>query len=154
VERIPDDVERIAILDSDYRYDAVKGHAEKLARWLSAPDPHYLCVLAYHDSIALLNGKTFVSEQGGTWGRSHAMQSDLAKKFDFTHEDTPGWEHFTALSGRIEFVLNTNPDKAVLHTKQVELNGFIHAMLIGTELENHAYTYFGPRAYDQWIAGP
>ncbi len=154
VERIPDDIERIAFLDSDYRYDAAKGHAEKLARWLSAPDPHYLCVLAYHDSIALLNGKTFVSEQGGTWGRSHAMQSDLAAKFDFTREEEAGWERYTALGGRVKFVLNENPDKAILHTKQVEFNGFIHAMLTGTALENRGYTYFGPRAYEQWIAGP
>jgi len=154
VERIPDDVERIAFLDSDYRYDAARGHAEKLARWLAAAEPHYLCVLAYHDSIALLNGKTFVSEQGGTWGRSHAMQSDLAAKFVFTREDEAGWERYTALNGRIKFVLKENPDKAILHTKQVELNGFIHAMLAGTAPENRGYTYFGPRAYEQWIAGP
>jgi hypothetical protein len=154
VDRIPDDVERIAFLDSDYRYDAAKGHAAKLAQWLARPDPHYLCVLAYHDSIALLNGKTFVSEQGGTWGRSHAMQTDLATKFDFTREAEAGWERYTALGGRIKFVLNENPDKAVLHTKQVEFNGFIHALLTGTALENRDYTYFGPRAYEPWIAGP
>ena len=51
-------------------------------------------------------------------------------------------------------MLNENPDKAILHTKQVEFNGFIHAMLTGTALENRGYTYFGPRAYEQWIAGP
>jgi hypothetical protein len=154
VERIPDDIERIAFLDSDYRYDAAKDHARKLVEWLSSTRPHYLCVLAYHDSIALLNGKTFVSEQGGTWGRSHALQADLAEKFYFTREEAAPWERFTALDGRIKFVLNENPDKAILHTKQVELNGFIHAMVTGTALENRGYTYFGPRAYEASIAGP
>jgi hypothetical protein len=33
----------------------------------------------------------------------------------------------------------------------VEWNGFIHAMLTGTALENRDYTYFGPRVYDRWI---
>jgi hypothetical protein len=32
-------------------------------------------------------------------------------------------------------------------------NGFIHAMLTGTPLENHDYEYFGERAYEQWIQG-
>jgi hypothetical protein len=154
VEVIPDDIERIAFLDSDYRYDPAKGHASKLEKWLSAPAPHYLCVLAYHDSIALLDGKTFVSEKGGTWGRSRALQSDLAEKFNFTVETAAPWERYTALGGRIKFVLNENPGKEILHTKQVELNGFIHALLTGTALESRDYAYFGPRAYEQWIAGP
>ena len=36
-------------------------------------------------------------------------------------------------------------------TIQVDRNGFIHAMLIGTPLENHGYEYFGERAYERWI---
>ncbi|MEW6305988.1 MAG: hypothetical protein AB1705_21135 [Verrucomicrobiota bacterium] len=152
IENIPSDVERIAFLDSNYAYDATQGHAEKLARWLAGANDRYLCVLAYHDSIALLNGKTFVSEAGGTWGRSHAMQQDLAKHFEFTREADAEWQRFTALGGRVKFLLKENPAKAVLHTRQVEWNGFIHALLAGAEWEGNSYAYFGPRAYEQWIA--
>jgi hypothetical protein len=30
-------------------------------------------------------------------------------------------------------------------------NGFIHAPLTGTPLENHGYEYFDERAYQRWI---
>ena len=112
----------------------------------------HLCVLAYNDSVALLNGKPFVSESGGAWGRSRAMREDLAKKFEFTTEADAGFQRHTALGGRVKFLLKENPTRAVLHTRQVELNGFIHAMLTGTEWESEGYTYFGPRVYDEWIA--
>jgi hypothetical protein len=148
---IPNSIERIAFLDSNYAYDAKLRHGDKLADWLAARPNHSLCVLAYHDSVALLNGKTFVSENGGTWGRSLAMQADLAKRFPFTEEKDGDWRHLTALEGRVKFLLRENPAKAILHTRQVELNGFIHSMLTGTELENQGYTYFGSRAYEALI---
>src|SRR5206468_3142138 len=65
---VPAEIERIAFLDSNYGYETALHH-DKLAGWLKASDKHSLCVLAYHDDIALLNGKTFVSATGGTWGR-------------------------------------------------------------------------------------
>lgn len=151
VKDIPADVERIAFLDSDYAYDHARGHDEKLACWLAASDRHYLCVLAYHDSVALLNGKTFVSASGGTWGRSLALQQDLAARFPFVCETDSEFQRYTALDGRVRFLLKENPTRAVLHTRQVEWNGFIHAMLLGTEWENKGYTYFGPRVYGAWI---
>lgn len=153
LERIPDWVERIAFLDSNYAYDAAKGHAAKLASWLRASDEHALCVLAYHDSIALLNGKTFVSENGGTWGRSHAMQRDLAAMFPFEERHGDGFERYRALRGRVAFLLKENPEKAVLHTRLVEWNGFIHAMLLGTDAEEKGYHFFAPRVYGDRIAG-
>ena len=67
VEKIPDDVERIALLDSNYAYDAAFGHGAKLAAWLAATDEHRLVVLAYQDYVALLGGKTFVSGQLNLW---------------------------------------------------------------------------------------
>ena len=99
VDQIPDDVVRIAFLDSNYAYDRALGHKEKLSKWLTASDHHYLCVLAYNDAVALLNGKSFVSAAGGTWGKSHAMQRDLAEEFKFTSQTNaefqtilrPGW---------------------------------------------------------------
>ena len=151
VERVPDDIERIAFLDSNYAYDAARGHAEKLAHWLKASDRHFLCVLAYHDSVALLDGKTFVSEQGGTWGRSHAMQRDLAATFPFVEQRDEQFQRYRALDGRVVFLLKENPDRAVLHTRQVEWNGFIHAMLTGTPREGQGYEYFGPKVYEAWV---
>ena len=96
---IPDDVVRIAFLDSNYAYDKALGHEEKLVKWLNASNSHCLCVLAYNDAVALLNGKSFVSAAGGTWGKSHEMQRDLAEDFTVHQPDQrrvpdllrPGW---------------------------------------------------------------
>jgi hypothetical protein len=88
VEKIADDVERIAWLDSNYAYDAAKGHAKKLATWLEGSNERQMVVLAYQDYVALLNGKTSVSENGGTWGRSLAMLRDFgAEGVTWTRSD-------------------------------------------------------------------
>ena len=151
VEKIPGDIKRIAFLDSNYAYETTN-HLAKLTAWLKASDENKLCVLAYHDSIALLDGKTFVSERGGTWGRSHAMLADLQSEFPFTSRtNSVGLQLHVAANGRIQFFLKENPEKKVLHTVQVDRNGFIHAMLTGTPLENHGYEYLGDRAYEPWI---
>jgi len=150
VKKIPDDVKRIAFLDSDYGYDS-KLHADKIKSWLAASDENHLCVLAYQDYLALLNGKPFVSEQGGTWGRSHAMLDDLGAQFQFTSRTNSGLEIFSALDGRIQFLLKENPERKILHTEQVERNGFIQALLSGTADEDKGYEYFGGRAYSKWI---
>ena len=153
VPRIPDDVVRIAFLDSNYGYDVALGHTKKLADWLKASDHHYLSVLAYHDDIALLDGKSFVSANGGTWGRSHAMLKDFGGIFNFTAGKmvVPGLEKQSALDGRFEFLLKENPERKIFHTVQVERNGFIQSMLSGTPREGQGYTYFGDRVYSQWI---
>ena len=151
VDQIPNDVVRIAFLDSNYAYDRAAGHKDKLVKWLDAPDHHCLCVLAYNDAVALLDGKHFVSAAGGTWGKSHAMQSDLAEEFKFTTETNADFQRFTALDGRVQFILKENPEQKIFHTVQVERNGFIHCMVSGTPDEGKGYEYFGPRAYVKWI---
>jgi hypothetical protein len=152
VTNIPSRVSRIAFLDSDYAYDSARGHGEKLARWLRASPSHCLCVLAYDDAAALLDGKPFVSAEGGTWGRSRAMLRDLEAHFAFRRERVGPLEKAVALDGRIEFLLRHNPERKVWHTVLVERNGFIQAMLSGTPLEGRGYEYLGPRAYERWIA--
>ena len=152
VEKIPDDVKRIAFLDSDYAYDS-KLHADKMKNWLAASGENHLCVLAYQDYLGLLNGKTFVSESGGTWGRSRAMLADLGEQFKFTSHTNNGLEVFSALDGRIQFLLKENPERKIFHTVQVERNGFIHALVSGTPDEGRGYEYFGARAYTNWITG-
>ncbi len=153
VEKISAGVKRIAFLDSDYAYSSTN-HADKIKSWLAASDENHLCVLAYQDYLALLNGKTFVSEAGGTWGRSHALLNDLGAQFPFTSQTNAGLEHFSTAGGRIEFLLEENPEKKIFHTMQVERNGFIQALLSGTAGEGQGYEYFGERAYTNWIQIP
>jgi hypothetical protein len=151
VDSIPNDMVRIAFLDSNYAYDRALGHKDKLVKWLAAPDHHCLCVLAYNDAVALLNGKSFVSAAGGTWGKSHAMQRDLAEDFKFTTQTNAEFQRFSALDGRVQFILKENLEQKIFHTVQVERNGFIHSMVSGTPNEGRGYEYFGPRAYSKWV---
>lgn len=146
VEAIPGEVERIAFLDSNYAYEGAI-HADKLSRWLSASGQRALCVLAYEDHVALLEGKTFVSQRGGTWGRSQAMLADFSASFRFIKKTNGPLTTHSALDGRVIFALRENPERKTFHTVQVERNGFIHALLTGTRTENQGYEYLGERAY-------
>jgi len=152
IEKISDDIVRIVFLDSNYAYNRELGHQEKLVDWLNGNSTHYLCVLAYNDAAGLLNGKAFVSAAGGAWGKSHAMQHDFAEAFKFTSRTNANFERYSALDGRVQFVLRDNPERKILHTTQVELNGFIHSLVSGTTNESKGYEYFGERAYSKWIA--
>jgi hypothetical protein len=147
---IPDDITRIAFLDATYAYGD-SAHGDKLERWLRSRDDHVLCVFAYDDSTALLNSKPFVSATGGTWYRSHLLLRRLGAAFPLTETADGTLRRVTGLAGRIQFYLKENPDRAILHTVQVEKNGFIHALLAGGEDDEHGYRYLGDRAYDQYI---
>ncbi len=151
VANIPAYVKRITFLDSDYNYD--NSYGAKILDWLNASPENHLCVIAYNDSVALLNGAPFVSPTGGTWYRSWMMQNYLKQYFQFTTEETSDFIKWTALEGRVKFFMKKNPTRIILHTVQVELNGFIHGMISGTEKENIGYEYFGSRAYSQYIQG-
>ncbi|MFA6978764.1 MAG: T9SS type A sorting domain-containing protein [Ignavibacteriaceae bacterium] len=146
---IPNSVERISFLDSDYNYD--DGYGLKLLNWINASPNHFLSVIAYNDSVALYNGEPFVSATGGTWYRSKMMRKYLGNYFQFTDEENDEFIKYTALNGRIKFILKQNPTRIILHTVQVELNGFIQGMLSGTDKEGVEYTYYGSRAYTQYV---
>jgi len=148
---IPSNVTRIAFLDSNYAYNVQLGHDRKLAAWLTGREDRVLCVLAYNDSIARLEGKPFASESGGTWGRSHAMLKDFAQVFSWAATTNGPFESYSAIDGRVRFLLHQNPDRKILHTLQVERNGFIHSLLLATPLENRDYQYMGERAYEDYI---
>jgi hypothetical protein len=152
VERIPAEVTRMAFLDSNYAYDRAL-HEVKLIKWLAGAGNHYLCVLAADDPAAMIAGKPVGAGADGTWAKSHAMQQDLTTSFKFTAQTNADFQRYTALDGRVEFILKENPEKKVLHTVQVELNGFIQGMVSGTPNEGKGYQYFGPRAYTRWIRG-
>ena len=82
------------------------------------------------------------------------MLADLEKLYPFGQARRGELTVHSALGGRLQLLLLDNPERKILHTVQVERNGFIHAMLAGTKAEGVGYEYFGERAYDRWIAGP
>ncbi len=151
VREIPEEIIRIAFLDSDYGYEDTV-HGPKLTRWLKSGKKKFLCVLAYNDSVVIFNGKQLVSPTGGTWYRSKMMKHYLSGSFRFREKETDSLQWNKALGRRIEIILKSNPGGKIYHTKQVELNGFIHSMLSGTKYENKGYTYFGGRAYSDYIS--
>jgi hypothetical protein len=153
VEKIPNDVKRIAFLDSDYGYDT-QLHAGKIRTWLAATNENHLCVIAYQDYLGLLNGKPFVSAAGGTWGRSQTLLHDLGAAYQFTSKTNDGLETIATANGQIEFLFKENPEHKIFHTVQVERNGFIQALVSGTANEGKGYEYFGERAYPQWVQAP
>jgi len=146
---LPDYVDRISFLDSNYGYE--HSYGDKMIQWLNASPDHFLTVLAYNDSVALYNGQPIVSPTGGTWYRSRIMQRYFSNHFSFTNEEDDEFIRHKALGGRISIILKKNPLQQILHTVQVERNGFIHSMLSGTALESQAYQYYGDRIYTEWI---
>ena len=147
---IPDDVVRIAFLDSDYGYeDTIYG--PKFVSWLRSGKDKCLCALAYNDSVVVYNGKQLVSPTGGTWYRTRMMQNYLSGTFRFRKHDNDSLIWFSALKNRIEIILKTNPEKKIFHTQQVELNGFIQSIASGTRYEEKGFSYFGKRAYSGLI---
>src|SRR5580704_12957504 len=98
-------------------------HLAKIARWLKHYN-HYLCAIAYDDFSARYQGKPFVSAEGGTWGRSHAMLKDLGQDFSIKRTNATDPERYEGLGGQIVFLLKQNPKAEILHTVQVERNGF------------------------------
>jgi len=149
VEKIPAVVQRITFLDSDYGYDS--SYYNELKTWLKENKTATLTVFAYNDSVALLNGKPFVSATGGTWFRSHLMLQHLQNDFSFKQPKNDSLIFYRSANDQIAFFFKTNPDRKIFHTQQVQLNGFIHSVLYRTNEENKGYEYFGPRAYSQLI---
>lgn len=148
---IPDQVSRIAFIDSDYGYEDSM-HTDKLVKWLKSSHKHHLNVLAYNDSVVIFNGKPLVSPTGGTWYRSQWMQRSLAREFRFKSSIDTAFRTYSALSGRIDIRLKTNPEGKIYHTEQVARNGFIHTIVSGTRYESKAaYLYWGDRVYTAFI---
>lgn len=148
IPEIPATIDRIAFLDSEYNYESLK-HEVKIAKWLLAGS-HYLCAIAYDDASARYKGKPFVSAEGGTWGRTHAMLADFGRYFQTSRTNTTDPERYEGLNGRIVFLLKENPHAEIFHTVQVERNGFIESLLSGTTYEEKGYQYFGKRAYSRF----
>lgn len=149
VGTIPAAVKRISFLDSNYSYDST--YYPALKKWLLDVKGSALNVFAYNDSVALLNGKPFVSATGGTWHRSRMMMADLKEGFSLAQRPDDSLIVYKSPDERIQFFLKPNPDRKIFHTTQVELNGFIHSILCGTALDSKGYVYYGFRAYREFV---
>lgn len=150
VGEIPENLKRIAFLDSNYGYEDTI-HGTPIVNWLKSGNDKFLAVLAYNDSVVTYNGKPLVSPTGGTWYRSKMMKDFLSGTFRFNKEVRDSLIWYKSSKRRIEVILETNEHKKIFHTVQVELNGFIHSVLSGTKFEQKNYAYFGTRAYTEFI---
>jgi hypothetical protein len=149
VEKIPSYIKRISFLDSDYGYDS--SYYLKFKNWLETVKGSVLNVFAYNDSVALYNGKPFVSATGGTWYRSYLFLKHLQADFSFQKLRDDSLIIYKSGDNKIQFFFKTNPDRKIFHTVQVELNGFIHSILCGTPLDSKKYQYYTARAYGELI---
>ena len=151
IKEIPDNVERISFLDSDYGYEDSL-HKNKLVKWLKQNNTNKLLVLAYNDSLVIYNGKPLVSATGGTWYRSRLMQRNLSEYFQFATTIDTSFIRHQSLQRRIAFILKQNPNGLIYHTEQVARNGFILSILSATRFNRKKYfTYFGERVYQKFI---
>lgn len=148
---VPDRVVRIAFLDSNYGWEN-ESYGGKLVHWLESGKNRHLCTMAYNDSVVIYNGKPLVSPTGGTWYRSGVMRDYVAGSFRLKKQVRDSLIWYTTRDRKIEFIFKPNPKGKIFHTQQVEYNGFIHSMLSGTGDEQKGYTYFGARAYDEFIS--
>ena len=150
VTQVPEYIERISFLDSNYGYDTI--YTPKLAAWLQENHRHRLNVFAYNDSVALYQGKPVVSATGGTWYKSHCMMNDLsARGWQLRCVQNDSLQVFASRGNHVQFFLKTNPNRIIYHTVQVERNGFIHSILCGTKYDSNGYVYFGERAYSDLV---
>ena len=147
---IPVWVERIVFIDSNYGYDTAIG--DKLSKWISSDSDKHLSVFAYNDSVALYEGKPFVSATGGTWYRSKMMLREFSGQYAFVKTEKATLIKNRSMNNQILIILKKNPDREIFHTQQVELNGFIHSLLFDTEIEDYGYSYFEERCYGDFIS--
>ncbi|MGV3528712.1 MAG: hypothetical protein ACO1OO_07450 [Flavisolibacter sp.] len=146
---IPSFVNRISFIDSNYGYE--EKYYPLLKQWLKNVPGATLTVMAYNDSVALYQGKRIVSDTGGTWHRSHLMLHYLSHDFSLSIESNDEMMQAWNDERTIGIFLKENPDRGILHTQQVERNGFIHSILFGTTHENKQYCYYCERAYNHLI---
>lgn len=82
------------------------------------------------------------------------MLDDLKPLFPCSKTREGNLHRYSALDGRLTFLLMENPEKAILHTLLVERNGYLHALLAGTPLAENDYRFFGDPVYRSLIGGP
>ena len=152
VSEIPDYVKRISFIDSNYNWEH-KRYGDKLKQWLLASKDNSLFVACYDDANALLDGKPFVSQKGGTWHRTYLMQRYLRKylkRLKWSRLENDSIIYYTANDRKIQFYFRKNPERAIYHTILVERNGYIQSVLSGTKYEGVGYQFMKKRVYDDY----
>lgn len=150
-DTIPDYVDRITFLDSNYSYDASKHHS-KFTNWLSADDSRHLVVIAYDDRNILFNGKKVVGPTGGTFRATGRMREAFGGDAPLVTTDVGPFRFDSGFSDRLRMYVHPNPNNKILHTALVgEMNGLLHAETLGTPLEGAWGNFGGPRAYTAWV---
>lgn len=152
-DEIPDTITRIAYLDANYSYDDDEGHGDKLLAWLRRDPAHALIAVCYDDRTITLNGRPVLSTPlAGTYGATQRMIARMRRDVDLAETREGDFLCFTGLDGRIDLRIHTNPENVILHTVLVgEMNGFIHALTLGTPHEGAAGRLEMGRAYSEWI---
>jgi hypothetical protein len=149
---IPDYVERIAFLDSNYAYADAEKHADKLLTWLKADTGRRLSVIVYDDREIMLDGKRVVSKDGGTYRATQRMVERFTEDIDLTEGKLGDFVTHTGLDGRVSVYVHTNPKNRILHTALVgEMNGLLRVLTDGDPKAPDWGTFGGPRAYAKWI---
>ncbi len=170
IDRIPDWIDRIAFLDSNYGYSAEQKHADKLLAWLKADRRHHLVVIAYDDRNIMLDGKRVVGPNGGTYRRTVEMVARFRQDVRLsespilqTAADSPTpttgpaaalavSKRYRGMDGQIDILLVENPQNKILHTVLVgDMSGYIHAVTSGTPYEDKVAIFGGPLTYEKWI---
>ncbi len=150
-DAIPDFIDRIAYLDSDYWFEG-KDHADKFDQWLRRDPSHRLIVICYDDRNIMLDGKKVVSDTGGTFRGAGRMRDALGPLFPIAEVEQPPFHAYKGLDGRFQMFVHPNPENKILHTALVgEMNGLLAASTIGTPNEGKWGTFGGPRAYTEWV---
>lgn len=153
VAEIPSTVKRISFIDSNYRWDDGR-YGPKLAKWLAASAENKLFAACYDDANALLDGKPFVSREGGTWHRTQLMRRYLRKHVrgeKWIETETDSSICLMSENRRIKLYSRKNPERKIYHTVLVERNGFIESSLSGSEYDGDGYVFMGARVYDGYI---
>ncbi len=152
VESLPASLERIVFLDANYSYSDEDRHGDKLLTWLHGDAARRLVVVAYDDREITLNGKKVVGPDGGTFRASQRMLTRFRRDIELTERDHGPFQQTSGLEGQVQFFVHPNPDNKILHTALVgEMNGLLHGLTLGTDLETKWGAFGGPRAYTKWV---
>lgn len=151
VSVIPKNIEKIAFLDSVYGFEDSL-HTRKLMDWLEQSTKHKLSVISYIDSTVVYNGKPIVSPTGGTGYRSNLMYSKFkVNGVEFNVIKDTSFVKYNSKWVNIKIWIKENPQGKIYHTVIVERNGFIQTVLSDDKKEGRGYSFWGSRAYSNFI---
>lgn len=153
-KKLPQRLERLIFLDSDYAFEEKSGHAAKLAEWLSSDKRHVLSVIAYDDRNIRLHGRRVVSKKGGSYRATERMLKALgARKIAFVRDTVGPFVRTRGKDGRVDVRVHPNPKNVILHSALVsDENGLVSSLglLRGADVERAAR--FGrPRIFGAYV---